>query len=270
METEMETETEMARRATEGPRAPIELMGVRVCPWTMEETLAEIARRLDQGKFTQHGVVNAAKVVNMGRDPALRDAVRSCDMINIDGMSLVVAGRLLGHGVPQRVAGIDLFLRLVALAETRGDAVYFLGAEEAVVARAVDALKARHPRLHVAGWHHGYFWDEEEAAVERIHGSGAELLFVAISSPRKEIFINRWRNRLGVAFAMGVGGSFDVVAGKTRRAPVWMQRCGLEWLYRVLQEPRRLWRRYLVTNTLFVWMFLKELWKKIPELWKKI
>ncbi len=259
----METETEMERRATEGARAPIELMGVRVCPWTMEETLAEIVRRLDQGTFTQHGVVNAAKVVNMRRDPALRDAVQSCDMINIDGMSLVVAGRLLGHGVPQRVAGIDLFLRLVALAETRGDAVYFLGAEEAIVARAVESLKARHPRLHVAGWNHGYFWDEEEAAAERIRDSGAKLLFVAITSPKKEIFINRWRNRLGVSFAMGVGGSFDVVAGKTKRAPVWMQHSGLEWLYRTLQEPRRLGRRYLVTNTLFVWMLLRELWKKI-------
>jgi N-acetylglucosaminyldiphosphoundecaprenol N-acetyl-beta-D-mannosaminyltransferase len=105
--------------------------------------------------------------------------------------------------------------------------------------------------------HHGYFWDDEEQVVEMIRRSSARLLFVAITSPKKENFINRWKDRLGVDFVMGVGGTFDVVAGKVRRAPVWMQRSGLEWAYRVAQEPRRMWKRYFTTNTKFALMLIK-------------
>ena len=111
--------------------------------------------------------------------------------------------------------------------------------------------------LQLAGFHHGYFWEDENAVVTRIRESGARLLFVAITSPKKENFINRWRDRLGVDFVMGVGGTFDVVAGKVKRAPVWMQKSGLEWFYRVIQEPGRMWRRYLTTNLAFMLMVLK-------------
>ena len=109
----------------------------------------------------------------------------------------------------------------------------------------------------LVGYHNGYFWDDEQAMVDRIRESKAQLLFVGITSPRKENFINRWRDQLGVTFVMGVGGTFDVAAGKVQRAPLWMQRWGMEWFYRVLQEPRRMWKRYLVTNVMFAWMVLK-------------
>lgn len=239
-------------------RPPIQMMGVPMHPWTMKETVEEIARRLDAGLFTQHVVVNVAKIVNIHKDPALRNAVLGCDIINIDGMGVLWGAWLLGFDVPERVAGIDLFYRLLALAEKRKDPVFFLGAESEVVTRAVEKAQKIYPRLIIAGYHHGYFWDNEEEVVSKIRESGARLLFVAITSPKKEQFIARWQKQLGVGFAMGVGGAFDIMAGKTKRAPNWMQKMGLEWFYRIVQEPQRMWKRYLVTNSLFVWMLLRE------------
>lgn len=231
-------------------------LDARMFPWSMAQTLQEIARRLDTGEFTQHVVVNVAKVVNMRVDASLREAVNGCDIINIDGMGVVWGARMLGIGVPERVAGVDLFFSLLSLASERGDSVFFLGAREDVVNEAVRRVQADYPLLKISGWHHGYFWDDEETIVKKIADSGATMLFIAISSPSKEQFIHRWREQLGVKFAMGVGGTFDIVAGKTKRAPVWMQKAGLEWLFRIIQEPRRMWKRYLVTNSKFAWLLL--------------
>jgi N-acetylglucosaminyldiphosphoundecaprenol N-acetyl-beta-D-mannosaminyltransferase len=248
------------------PEVPtIEVMGVRMNPLTMEETLARITDRLDRGLFTQHAVVNVAKLVNMQTDDRLRESVLSCDLINVDGMGIVWGARFLRFDVPERVAGIDLFTRLLAVAEERGWSVFLLGARDDVVQETASRIANERPKLKIAGWHHGYFWDNEEAVVDRIRSSGANLLFVAITSPRKEQFINRWRDRLGVRFAMGVGGSFDVVAGKTRRAPRWMQDSGLEWFYRLAQEPRRMAKRYLVTNAKFAWMLARWRWSRSRE-----
>ena len=226
-------------------------------PWSVAQTLQEIARRLDAGEFTQHVVVNVAKVVNMRGDAGLRDAVNGCDIINIDGMGVVWGARMLGIGVPERVAGVDLFFSLLSLASERGDSVFLLGAREDVVNEAVRRVQGDYPSLKISGWHHGYFWDDEKAVVKQIADSGATMLFVAITSPKKEQFIQRWRGQLRVKFVMGVGGTFDIVAGKTKRAPLWMQRSGMEWLFRVIQEPRRMWKRYLVTNARFAWMLLR-------------
>lgn len=223
----------------------------------MDETVAVIRAAVAAGRFTQHVVVNVAKLVNMQHDGQLQDSVHSCDIINIDGMGVVLAARILGHAVPERVAGVDLFHALLAMSAHAGFSVFLLGAEPNIVATAAAKLTRQYPALKIAGYHHGYFWDDEAAVVDAIRRSGAQLLFVAISSPRKENFINRWRDRLGVTFVMGVGGTFDVVAGKVKRAPLWMQKSGLEWFYRIIQEPRRMWKRYLVTNTQFAWLLLK-------------
>lgn len=239
------------------------------CPMdaaTMDETLILIAQRINDGQFTQHVVVNVAKITQMQDDPELARSIQHCDIINIDGMGVVWAARWLGYQVAERVAGIDLFYRLNGMAESQGLSVFYLGATEEVVNSAVARMQARHPQLKIAGHHHGYFWDNEEAVVEKIRASSAQMLFVAITSPRKERFIQRWREQLGVQFVMGVGGTFDVVAGKVRRAPGWMQHGGLEWLYRLLQEPSRMWRRYLVSNTRFAWMLIREKYRRIRKL----
>ena len=229
---------------------------------TMGETVSFIEQRVEEGKFLQHVVVNVAKIVNMQKDPLLAESVNACEVINIDGMGVVFGARFLGHDVPERVAGVDLFHELLKMSGQREFPVFLLGATNDVVTTTAEKVKALYPNLTIAGFNDGYFWDDEEAVVNKIRESGAKLLFVAITSPKKENFINKWQDKLGVDFVMGVGGTFDVVAGKVKRAPVWMQKAGLEWLYRVLQEPGRMWKRYLVTNSKFAWLLLKEKFKK--------
>jgi len=228
---------------------------------TMTETVADIRRRINSKTFTQHVVVNVAKLVHMQDDTELAKSVQACDIINIDGMGVVWGARLCGHQVPERVAGVDLFHQLLAMSATEQFPVFLLGATREIVEKTAQVVQASNPSLQIAGYHHGYFWDDEQAVVERIKSSGARLLFVAITSPKKENFINRWREELGVDFVMGVGGTFDVVAGKVKRAPIWMQNSGLEWLFRVVQEPGRMWKRYLVTNSKFAYLLLKERFK---------
>lgn len=233
---------------------------------SMADTLDVIKYRLDEGEFTQHVVVNVAKIVHMQSDTKLRSSVSSCDIINIDGMGVVWGAKFLGHKVPERVAGVDLFMNLVALSEENSYPIYLLGATQLVVDATAEKLRLKHPGVQIAGSHHGYFWDDEEAVVKKIKASRAKLLFVAITSPKKENFINQWKDELGVDFVMGVGGTFDVVAGKVKRAPVWMQKSGLEWLYRVIQEPGRMWKRYANTNSVFLWMLIK---KKFHQLFSE-
>ncbi|KPZ53844.1 WecB/TagA/CpsF family glycosyltransferase [Pseudoalteromonas sp. P1-7a] len=228
---------------------------------TMQETVSFIENRIEQKQFLQHVVVNVAKIVNMQKDSVLAESVKACEVINIDGMGVVFGARFLGHDVPERVAGVDLFHELLAMSAKRDFPVFLLGATDEVVSKTVSKVKAQNPNLNIAGYNDGYFWDDEEAVVTKIRESGAKLLFVAITSPKKENFINKWQDKLGVDFVMGVGGTFDVVAGKVKRAPQWMQKAGLEWLYRVIQEPGRMWKRYLKTNTKFLMLLLTEKFK---------
>lgn len=230
---------------------------------TMHETTEEIKKRIINGVFTQHAVVNVAKLIHMNSDHALKESVNSCDIINVDGMGVVWGARFLGYNIPERVAGIDLFHQLLSMSANNNFPVYLLGASEEVVAKTTKTVETLYPGLKVAGYHHGYFWDNEEKMVETIRNSNAQLLFVAITSPKKENFINRWKDQLGVNFVMGVGGTFDVVSGKVKRAPLWMQRYGLEWLYRVIQEPGRMWKRYLTTNVQFAWLVVIEKYKQL-------
>jgi len=237
----------------------INFLGCRMHAVTMKETIETILNRIEQSVFTQHVVVNVAKLVNMKTDTLLRESVTSCDIINIDGMGVVWGARLCGNHVPERVAGIDLFLALVEEAALRGLPVFFLGANQEVVAETAKRMLELHPSLILAGYHHGYFWENEEEVVEKINASRAIMLFVAITSPKKENFINRWKKQLGVQFVMGVGGTFDVVAGKAKRAPLLLQRTGMEWIFRIWQEPRRMWKRYLITNTKYAVMLMCEI-----------
>jgi N-acetylglucosaminyldiphosphoundecaprenol N-acetyl-beta-D-mannosaminyltransferase len=196
--------------------------------------------------------VNAAKVVECSRNPRMAEFIAGCDMVNADGQAVVWAARLLGHDLPERVAGIDLMEGIFAAAAERGLSVFILGARREVLDEALANLGRRHPGLNIAGSHDGYFADADEPEVVReIADSGADILFVAMGSPKKEFFLEDHRGELGVRFAMGVGGAVDVLAGHVRRAPGWMQSMGLEWLFRLLMEPHRLWRRYLVGNFRF-------------------
>lgn len=225
----------------------------------MHETLSSIAMAIEKRRHLHHTVVNAGKIVSMQRDPQLRESVVNADIINADGQGVVWASKLLGKPLKERVAGIDLMEELVRLASRNQYKVFFLGAKEEVVRTVVEHYSEIYSPDIIAGYRNGYFKKEEEPAIaKQIADSGANILFVAISSPTKENFLYQNRETLQrVNFIMGVGGSFDVVSGLVRRAPLWMQRSGLEWLYRVYQEPRRMFKRYMVGNARFLALVLK-------------
>jgi N-acetylglucosaminyldiphosphoundecaprenol N-acetyl-beta-D-mannosaminyltransferase len=170
----------------------------------------------------------------MRKDGTLRDAVCGSDLMLADGQAVVWACGLLGTPLPERVAGNDLFTGLLAQAQRRGYRVYFLGARAEVLDAMLTVLASRYPGLVVAGYRDGYFAAGQEAQVAAaIKASGADLLFIGMSSPRKELFAARWGEATGARVVHGVGGSFDVLAGLVKRAPAWWQRHGLEWLYNV-------------------------------------
>jgi N-acetylglucosaminyldiphosphoundecaprenol N-acetyl-beta-D-mannosaminyltransferase len=239
----------------------ITLMGCSIDNLTMEETLQTVEGFIHTGKPHQHVVVNVDKLVKASRDPELRRIINDCALVNVDGMPVVWASRLLGRPLKERVAGCDLFEALMRRAGEKGWRVFLLGAKEEVVSKVASTYRHKYPDLVLAGYRNGYWKGEAEEAdvVEQIRAARPDLLFVAISSPKKEQFLGRWQAEMKVPFAMGVGGTFDVAIGHVKRAPLWMQKSGLEWFYRFLQEPRRMFRRYFIEDMAFLWLFLKEL-----------
>jgi len=232
-----------------------ELFGVPVAAITMDTTLGLVEEAVVTRRPLQIGVVNAAKLVNIQRDAELRADVLSSDLVLADGMAVVWASRLLGRGLPERVTGIDLMMGMLTRANAAGYRVYCLGATPEVLGGVLGRIKREYPGIAIAGSHHGYFKESEEGAVAaHIEAARPDILLIAMTSPRKERFLSRWSRRLAVPVCHGVGGSFDVFAGYVQRAPERWQRMGLEWLYRIKQEPRRLWKRYFTTNSAFVAM----------------
>jgi N-acetylglucosaminyldiphosphoundecaprenol N-acetyl-beta-D-mannosaminyltransferase len=236
----------------------IDFLGIPVDNLTMKETVSLVDNTISENNHIQHVVVNAGKVAAMQKDKQLFNDVISADLINADGQAIVWASRILNCPLPERVAGIDLMQNLVELAHKKSYKIFFFGAKEEIVKGVVDKYSKQYSDKIIAGYRNGYFSEEEEPEIaKQISESGANILFVAISSPKKEHFINTYSILKKVNFTMGVGGSFDVVAGKVRRAPMWMQKIGLEWFYRMIQEPGRMWKRYLVGNTNFIILILK-------------
>jgi N-acetylglucosaminyldiphosphoundecaprenol N-acetyl-beta-D-mannosaminyltransferase len=239
----------------------IEIMGCSVDNLTMDETLEVIDGFVKSGQPHQHVVVNVDKVVKARDDAELRDIINNCALINADGMPVVWASRLLGTPLKERVAGVDLFEAIMKRSAEVGWRVFMLGAKEEIVSKVKSIYEAKYPGLQVAGYRNGYWKPEEEAGVaEQVRAARTDILFVAISSPKKERFLGKWQSHMKVPFAMGVGGTFDVAAGLVKRAPVWMQKTGFEWFYRFLQEPRRMFRRYFIDDMAFFGMLIQELW----------
>ena len=223
----------------------------------MDQALRLAHEAMRDGLRLQHNDVNVAKLVQMRDDPDLRNYVEESDLICVDGMGVVWGAKLLGVPVAGRVTGVDLMMRQLDLCEREGFRPFFFGARQTVLEDLLAQLSESHPGLKIAGIRNGYFTAEEEAdIVAEIRDSGADCLFVGITSPIKERFLHDHRDNLGVPVQVGVGGAFDVVSGNVPRAPIWVQRIGMEWMFRVLQEPRRLFLRYLTTNSRFAGMLL--------------
>ena len=233
--------------------APVDYIG-----WS--DALALASRAMRDRVRVQFGDVNVSKLVDMQADAELKRCTEESDVICAGGMGVVWGGRLLGVPVKERVAGIDLMTEVIKICAKKGYRPYFLGASQCVVDDLVARLRMQYPSLQIAGWRNGYFKPADEPGiVAAIKASQADCLFVGISSPIKERFLNSHRDEMGVPLQMGVGGSFDVLSGHIRRAPVAVQRLGLEWLFRLLQEPRRLARRYYVSNSKFIVMVLRNM-----------
>lgn len=240
------------------------ILGVPVNAMTMEQVLECVDIAIDKKQPLHIGVVNAAKLVNMHRDQYLKDDVLSSDLVLADGAAVVLAGKILGQSLPERVAGIDLMHGIFEKGKVKKYRIFCLGATEEISQKVAERIEKDYPGVVLAGRRNGYFAaDEEQAVAERIGESKADVLFVAMTSPKKENFMAKWNETMNVSVCHGVGGSFDVMAGKVERAPEVWQNLGLEWLYRVKQEPGRLWKRYLVTNTLFCWMVFKVWLRKL-------
>jgi len=237
----------------------VDILGTPIDNMTMQQTLNLIENAIEKNQRVSHTVVNAGKIVLMHQNAQLKQSVVNADIINADGQGVVWASRILGQPIVERVTGIDLMDNLVRLAYQKKYKIFFFGAKDDVLNKVIGHYSRMYSSDIVAGYRNGYFKKSEERAIaQQIADSGAQILFVAITSPLKENFLYENRDLLkSVNFTMGVGGSFDVVAGLVKRAPIWMQQSGLEWAYRVYQEPKRMFKRYMVGNWKFMMLVMR-------------
>ena len=231
----------------------IKLFNININLLSKKAFLDIIEKNIITGKKTIQNGVNASSINDSLKNKKLRDAYNNSDLINIDGMSMVWAARFLGYSVPERVACPDLALDVLKLAERKGFKVFLFGATEDNLILMMNNLKKSYPNLVISGFRNGYFSDNEESEIiEMINDSNSDILLLGLPSPKKELFIEQFKNDLNVKYTLGVGGFFDILAGKIRRAPLWMQKNGIEWLYRFFQEPKRMFSRYTIGNAKFM------------------
>lgn len=237
----------------------VNFIGVPIDNLNMSETIEKIDSAVVNNKQIHHSVINAGKFVKMQNDKFLMQSVISSDIINADGMGIVWASKSLGCKIKERVTGIDLMESLIELANKKEYSCFFLGAKQKVVEKLVGNLTTKYNKNIVAGFRNGYFDEKDEKnIISQILKSNAKFLFVGITSPKKEIFLHKYKKELNkINLIMGVGGSFDVLSGVVKRAPKLIQFIGLEWFYRLIQEPKRMWKRYLIGNIQFLFLILK-------------
>jgi N-acetylglucosaminyldiphosphoundecaprenol N-acetyl-beta-D-mannosaminyltransferase len=241
-----------------------EILGTQIENLSQGEVIEIVENAIESNNQVHLEGVNAGKLADMQVDPELRESVLCSNLITADGQSVVWASKILGTPLKERVAGIDLMSELVEKAHEKGYKIYLFGAKEAIVKEVVDQYTKKYGQEIIAGYRNGYFnTSDEEAIAKNISESGAHMLFVAITSPIKENFLRKHKEQLkNINLIMGVGGSLDVISGMTKRAPVWMQDIGMEWFFRFLQEPRRMWKRYLVGNSKFIYLVFRQRFSK--------
>lgn len=237
----------------------INAFGIKINPLSKKDFLDIISTEIKNKKQIVQSGVNAASIVELYKSSSLKTAYNNCDLINIDGMSLVWALRFFGYEIPERVACPDLAEALLQLAEKYEYSIFLLGAKEENLISAMHNIKAKYPNLKISGYRNGYFKkSDEDFIVHMIDQSKSNILLLGLPSPQKEIFVEKHKQQLNVDYILGVGGFFDILAGSTKRAPLWMQSMGLEWFYRFIQEPNRLLIRYFVGNLKFIRMVVNE------------
>jgi N-acetylglucosaminyldiphosphoundecaprenol N-acetyl-beta-D-mannosaminyltransferase len=225
---------------------------------SLDNVVTEVFAAIGRGEKKHIVFINALKIYEIKKDARMAKAVEEAEFILADGVPTVWASILLGRRLPGRVNGTDLFERLLKESAHRNTKVFLLGASQKSLERLESRLRELYPALQIAGARNGYFTDSQDGEViGQINQSGADILFLGFSSPKKELWAHKYKHAITVPIIDGVGGSFDVVAGIIPRAPLWMQKSGLEWLHRVIKQPRRMFRRYLVSNSVFVYLVLR-------------
>lgn len=251
-------------KAAPGERR-IEFMECAIDSMTREATLEQVLAWCAEPSSKSRTLItlNAALLMMMKSNAALAHACNAGDIIVADGMPIVWSTRLLGTPLVDRVAGVDLMQKLLERGSEERISVYFLGAKQEVIDTLLDLCRKRYPGLKIAGARNGYFSeDEHNEVVHEIASTKPDILFIGMPTPFKEIWGEKYRDQLGAKVIFGVGGSFDVIGGYVKRAPVWMQNIGMEWFWRLMMEPRKMWKRYLVTNTQFLATLGKEFVRK--------
>ena len=247
----------------------VDLFGITLHNVTMREALNAIRQFVEGGGKHFVTTPNVDHIVRLRKDPEFRDAYRKASLVLADGMPVLWASRLLGRPLKERVAGSDLLVPVCQLAEEKGYSVYFLGGENGVAEKAIARLKQNFPSLRVAGHYAPPFGFENDAKenqkiVRQINQVNPDFLFVALGAPKQEKWTARYLSELHVKVALCVGASVDFIAGVAKRAPRWMREMGLEWFWRLIQEPGRLWRRYLVQDAAFFVLFFDEWFRLRP------
>lgn len=240
-------------------RQRVNILGTPIDKLNQAETV-KLVDEYVQNKIPLHLMgVNADKINSLNNNQRLKNIVRDCGIINADGASVVLASKFLGSPLPERVAGIDLMDKLVQLSERKHYSIYLLGAKQGIVEGTAEKLLVQYPKLNIVGTHNGYFFDDEWGQIAaRIKAVSPDFVFVGITSPKKEYLIEFMQKKGLNCIFMGVGGSFDVISGMIPRAPKLMQRLNLEWLFRVVQEPKRLFKRYFVGNNVFLYNVVRQ------------
>lgn len=240
-----------------------EFLGLNFHSYTMQEVLDKIEEFIASRRPHMIFTPTAELIVRANKDAELRKKYNQTDILTVDSYVVYYSAKLFGKPVKEPVSAARITLNFLPIAHKKNYRIYLLGAKEEVVCKVVENLQKQYPGINIIGWHNGYFdFNNDEEIVQDIVNANPDVLFVAMSSPLKENFIYKNLSRMNVPVSIGVGGTFDIIAGKCNLAPEWISKIGLEWFYRLIQEPKRLYKRYLVTNTKFIWLLIKYFLKK--------
>lgn len=239
----------------------IDLLGCPFDPVSVDSTIARVFEWIQAPERTSHHIitVNVAILMMAKDDPKLADAITKADLVVVDGKPLVWTASWLGAPVPEKVSGVDLMRELLEVGNERGLSIFLLGTTQERLDVLERVIRARYPKVVIAGTRNGFFKGKDDEVIQQIRAAKADLLLVGMPAPFKEIWCEQHREALATPVMLGVGGAFDVMAGFVPRAPRLMQEAGLEWAWRLAMEPRKLWKRYLVTNSAFLALLGKTL-----------
>lgn len=225
-------------------------LGVNVITLNYDEIIEDIKKRMEEGLTSTIIAVNPEKVITASKDEQIKTLINDATYQIPDGVGVLIASRLKGGAIQSRVTGVDMMDRLLEFASDEGKKVFMYGAKEEVVATAKAKIEEKYPSIRITGYSNGYTKGQDEL-VRRINESGAEIIFVALGSPRQELWIRDHMKDLNVKVYQGVGGSFDVFAGNVKRAPSFFRKAGLEWFYRLITDPKRFKRQLALPKFLF-------------------